>query len=257
MNNDYKRVILVTGSNTGIGYGIVKGLAEKGQTVYLAARKEAAGREAQEKLKKEHSLDVKFVQLDVEDLKSIEAARDVIEKAEGRLDVLVNNAGTGGFGHPQTADENMDLDVLRSVFETNFFGLVQVTKTFIPLLRKAKPGYGNILQNSMEWGSCTFQTSSHELASTKFAAYCISKSAVHMYSIALASELKEARIRVNACCPGFVTTKLNLFAPGGQTIEEGAKAFIEWGLLGPEDDDKTGTVIRSMSAEEMLRFFQA
>ncbi|KAL0573537.1 hypothetical protein V5O48_008423 [Marasmius crinis-equi] len=243
MSHDYKRVILVTGSNTGIGYGIVKGLAEKGQTVYLAARKEAAGREAQEKLKKEHNLDVKFVQLDVEDLKSIEAARDVIEKSEGRLDVLVNNAGTGGIGHPQKADENMDLNVLRAVFETNFFGLVQVTKTFIPLLRKAKPGYGNIVQNSMEWGSCSFQTSDHEMVNTQLATYCISKSAVHMYSIALARELKEARIRVNVCCPGFVTTKLNHFAPGGQTVEEGAKLFIEWSLLGPEEDDKTGLLI--------------
>ncbi|KAJ8083293.1 hypothetical protein PM082_009165 [Marasmius tenuissimus] len=93
MSDDYKRVILVTGSNTGIGYEIVKGLAQKGQTVYLAARSEAKGKEAQEKLKKENNLDVKFVLLNVEDLKSIEAARDFIEKAEGRLDVLVNNAG--------------------------------------------------------------------------------------------------------------------------------------------------------------------
>ncbi|KAJ8083214.1 hypothetical protein PM082_009086 [Marasmius tenuissimus] len=67
--SDYKRVILVTGSNAGIGYEIVKGLTLKGQAVYLATRSEAKGKEAQEKLKKENNLDVKFVLLNVEDLK--------------------------------------------------------------------------------------------------------------------------------------------------------------------------------------------
>ncbi|KAG7095948.1 hypothetical protein E1B28_006632 [Marasmius oreades] len=237
MSDDYKRVILVTGSNTGIGYEIVKGLAEKGQTVYLAARNEAAGREAQEKLKKEHNLDVKFVQLNVEDLKSIEAARDVIGKAEGRLDVLVNNAGISGMAHPQTASE-MPISVIRSVFETNVFGLIQTTTAFLPLLRKAKPGYGNIVQNSMEWASGTYQTS--DKGFTTFAAYCTSKAAMNMYSIALARDLKKDRIKVNCLCPGFTTTKLNGYMPGGKTPAEGAKPLIDWSLLGPEDDEKTG-----------------
>ncbi|KAK1227035.1 hypothetical protein PQX77_009997 [Marasmius sp. AFHP31] len=240
MSDDHKRVILVTGSNTGIGYEIVKGLAKRGQTVYLAARKEASGKEAQEKLKKEENLDVKIVQLNVEDIKSIEAARDAIEKAEGRLDVLVNNAGISGIGQPQKADENMDMNVLRSVFETNFFGLIQTTMAFLPLLRKAKSGYGNILITSMEWGSCTWQA---ERGETMFATYCASKAAVHMYAIALANELKGARIRVNCACPGFTTTKLNLHGEGGKTPEDGAKILVDWSLLGPNDDDKTGLLV--------------
>ncbi|KAF9262737.1 NAD(P)-binding protein [Marasmius fiardii PR-910] len=235
--SDYKRVILVTGANAGIGYEIAKGLAEKGHTVYLAARKEAAGKEAQEKLKKEHNLDVKFVLLDVGDPKSIAAVKDVIEKAEGRLDTLVNNAGISGMGDPQSASE-MDMSVLRSVFETNVFGLIQTTTAFIPLLRKAKPGYGTIVQVSMSWASCTYQ--SRPEGNTTFAAYCSSKTAVNMYSIALANELKKERIRVNCICPGFVTTKLNHYSPGGKTPAQGAKAIIDWSLLGPEDDEKTG-----------------
>ncbi|KAG7095957.1 hypothetical protein E1B28_006641 [Marasmius oreades] len=237
MSDDFKRVILVTGANTGIGYEATKGLAEKGHTVYLAARKEAAGKEAQGKLKKEHNLDVKFVLLDVGDLKTIEAARDVIEKAEGRLDVLVNNAGISAMGEPQTASE-MDISVIRSVFETNVFGLIQTTTAFIPLLRKAKPGYGTIVQTSMNWASCTNQSGPN--GDTTFAAYCTSKTAVNMYSIALARDLKKDRIRVNCVCPGFVTTKLNHHAPGGKTPAQGAKALIDWSLLGPEDDEKTG-----------------
>ncbi|KAK7052893.1 hypothetical protein VNI00_004213 [Paramarasmius palmivorus] len=237
MAEEYKRVILVTGSNTGIGFDIVRLLAAKGHTLYLSARRVDAGKEAQQKLKDEYGLDVKFVQLDIHDIKSIEAARDTIDKEEGRLDVLVNNAGTGAIGESQRAD-TIDMNVLRSVFETNFFGLVQTTVTFLPLIRKAKPSYGNIVQNGMRGGSATFQTSPR--ARTEWAAYCTSKSAMNMYSIALARELKKDGIRVNCLCPGFTTTKLNHFAPGGKTTEEAASLFVEWCLLGPGTEEKTG-----------------
>ncbi|THU81632.1 hypothetical protein K435DRAFT_808908 [Dendrothele bispora CBS 962.96] len=80
--SDYKRVILVTGSNAGIGYSTVKLLASKGQTVYLSARNEAAGKEAQQKLKTEDNLNVKFVQLDITDIKSVQAAKDVRRRKE-------------------------------------------------------------------------------------------------------------------------------------------------------------------------------
>jgi NAD(P)-dependent dehydrogenase (short-subunit alcohol dehydrogenase family) len=105
------KVILVTGSNTGIGYEIVRLLAAKGHTVYLASRKESAGLEAvytpflpvhsadrliwsySAKIKNEKKLDVKFVQLDITNASSVQAAAAKIEKDEGRLNVLVNNAG--------------------------------------------------------------------------------------------------------------------------------------------------------------------
>ncbi|KAJ7143010.1 hypothetical protein C8R44DRAFT_726297 [Mycena epipterygia] len=87
------KVILVSGSNTGIGYDLVHLLAAKGNTVYLASRNESAGIDAVAKIKKEKNLDVKFVQLDVTDIASVQAAAAKIEKEEGRLNVLVNNAG--------------------------------------------------------------------------------------------------------------------------------------------------------------------
>ncbi|KAG7095889.1 hypothetical protein E1B28_006577 [Marasmius oreades] len=142
------------------------------------------------------------------------------------------------MAHPQTPSE-MSLPGVRSVFETNVFGLIQTTTAFIPLLRKAKPGYGNIVQNSMESASGTYQSSSTRFLAP-FAAYCMSKAAINMYSIALAKELKQDRIKVNCLCPGFTTTKLNGYAPGGKTPAEGAKLLIEWSLLGPEDGEKTG-----------------
>ncbi len=87
----YKRIILVTGSNTGIGFDIVRTLAEQGHIVYLSARNKDAGLAAQEQLASA-GLGVKFVQLDVTDPSSIAAAKDILEQAEGRLDSLVHNA---------------------------------------------------------------------------------------------------------------------------------------------------------------------
>jgi len=90
------KVILVTGSNAGIGLELVRLLAKE-NAVYMTSRNEVSGKESQEKLKKD-GLDVKLVQLDVTDLNSIKAAKDFIEKAEGKLDVLVNNVQLSWIG---------------------------------------------------------------------------------------------------------------------------------------------------------------
>jgi len=226
------RVILVTGSNAGIGLELVRLLAEKGHNVYLAARKEAAGKEAVEALKKD-GLNVKFVQLDVTDIKSVVSAKDVIEKAEGRLDVLVNNAGVSYMDQPQNAT-SVDLSVIRAAFEPNFFGLVQTCTTFLPLIRKSSNGV--ILNVSTDMASNAYQARPDSFLHV--VAYNTSKAAANSYTIALAHELKSEGIKVNAVTPGFTTTKLNGFSPGGKTARQGAEVLLPWALLGP--DGKTG-----------------
>ncbi|KAJ7593325.1 hypothetical protein C8J56DRAFT_1162194 [Mycena floridula] len=166
--------------------------------------------------------------LDVTDIKS-EAARDVIEKAEGRLDVLVNNAGYGAIGLDQNAT-TVDIATIRSTFEPNFFGAIQTTTTttttFLPLIRKAKDGYKVILN----------------------VAYNTSKAALNSYSIALAAELKAEGIRVNLITPGHTVTKLNHFHPGGKTPEQAAAMMLPWVLMGPEND-KTGLFLYDKGVE--------
>ncbi|KAK0477902.1 hypothetical protein IW261DRAFT_1484473 [Armillaria novae-zelandiae] len=235
-NDQYKRVILVTGSNDGIGYELVRLLVEKGHTVYLASRSVPSGKAAQAKLKDEYNFDVKLVQLDVTDAASIQAAKDTIEQAEGRLDTLVNNAGVSYMAEPQGAC-TVSLDTLRKTFEPNFFGLVQTTQAFVPLLRAAPKGFACILNVSMALASNTRQASPE--AALHFAAYNPSKAAMNSYSIILAKDLEAEDIKVNMVCPGFVTTKLNGHRPGGKTPEDGAKTLIPWALLGPEDVGKT------------------
>ncbi|KAJ7693031.1 oxidoreductase [Mycena rosella] len=232
------KVILVTGSNTGIGYELVHLLAAKGHTVYLASRKEVAGIEAAAKIKKEKSLDVKFVQLDITDLASVQAAAAKIEKDEGRLDVLVNNAGISEMDKGLGALAP-NLASIRAAFETNFFGLVQTTTAFLPLLQAtAKPASPAVILNiSTDMASNTFMAGPNGFLHGAVA-YNSSKAAANSYTIALAHELKDAHVKVNAQTPGFTTTKLNGFAPGGKTAEQGAQTMVEWCLL--DKDGKTG-----------------
>ncbi|KAJ7334317.1 hypothetical protein DFH08DRAFT_707555 [Mycena albidolilacea] len=232
------KVILVTGSNTGIGYELVHLLAEKGHIVYLASRNESAGKDAVAKIKSEKQLDVKYVQLDVTDINSVKAAEATIRKAEGRLNVLVNNAGTGEIGKPQGAT-NVDIAVVRAAFEPNFFGLIQTTTTLLPLLRSSStPDAPSVILNvSTDMASNSLMASPrgflHELV-----AYNTSKAAVNSYTIALARELQAEGIKVNCVTPGFTSTALNEFRSGGKTAEQAAEILAQWSLLGK--DGKTG-----------------
>lgn len=131
----------------------------------------------------------------------------------------------------------VSIDTLRKTFEPNFFGLVQTTQAFVPLLRAAPKGYACILNVSMALASNTRQAGPG--ARLHLAAYNPSKAAMNSYSIILAKDLEAEDIKVNMVCPGFVTTKLNGYRPGGKTPEDGAKTLLPWALLGPEDTGKT------------------
>jgi NAD(P)-dependent dehydrogenase (short-subunit alcohol dehydrogenase family) len=207
-------------------------------------------------LKKE-GLDVKLVQLDVTDPNSIKAARDVIQKAEGKLDVLVNNAGipnvsahfhsrgsytTSFLGaafldRPQSAT-TVDVADIRAAFEPNFFGLIQTTTTLLPLLRKSSRAV--ILNVTTDMASTTHQARPD--SSLHVVAYNTSKAAANSYTVALAHELRREGIKVNCVTPGFTSTKLNSYGQGGKTPVDGAKVLLPWALLGA--DGPTGMIGR-------------
>ncbi|MGW4568170.1 SDR family NAD(P)-dependent oxidoreductase [Streptomyces sp. NPDC004561] len=221
---------LITGANKGLGFETARRLLAAGHTVHLGARDPERGRRAAEEL------GAHFVQLDVTDDASVAAAVKVIE-AEGGLDVLVNNAGIeprrpdGGFVDPATTTA----DDVRTVFETNVFGMVRVLHAFLPLLRRsAHPVVVNVSS-----GLAAAAALADPAAPEHFypdLAYPASKAAVNMLTVQYAKAFDG--IRINAVDPGFTATDLN-HNTGTQTVEEGADVIVRMAGIGP--DGPTGT----------------
>ncbi|ESK84950.1 short-chain dehydrogenase reductase sdr [Moniliophthora roreri MCA 2997] len=162
-----------------------------------------------EKLHDEGLSNVKFVQLDVTNKECIASAQETVEKAEGRLGVLVHNAGLARMDAAQNSS-NVDTDVIKETMEVNLYGVIHTPQAFFPLLRRStKPV---ILLMTTDMTSNTRQSQPNPYLHV--VAYNTSKAAVNSYLIALANELKNDGFRVNAVTPGFTTTKSNAFVQG-------------------------------------------
>ncbi len=229
-----KRVVLVTGANKGIGLEIARQIGRTGARVLLGARDHARGQTAAAALVAE-AIDVRFVHIDLGQRATVLAAAAAIEAEEGRLDVLVNNAGiTDRADGPPS---RVDLDAVRRVFDTNFFGTLAVIQAMLPLIRKSNAG--RIVNVSSGLGSLSHNGDpGWEFAQVKIIGYNASKAALNMLTVQLAAELKGTRIKVNAANPGFTATDLNGHR-GTQTVPEGAAAAIRLALL-PEDGPTGG-----------------
>ncbi|MGK0493708.1 MAG: NAD(P)-dependent dehydrogenase (short-subunit alcohol dehydrogenase family) [Maribacter sp.] len=156
-----KKVVLITGTNSGFGYLTALGAAEKGHTVYATMR-DIDGRNA-EKAKELQAIDgISVIELDVTDGNGVKSAIDKIILSEGRLDVLVNNAGYFGGGLAETYTD----DDLEKMFDVNVKGTWRTTKAALPQMRKQ--GDGLIINTSSGLGrfSAPFMTVYN---STKFA----------------------------------------------------------------------------------------
>lgn len=217
---------LITGGNRGLGHEIARRLVQAGQRVWIGARDAENGRKAADRLGAD------FVQLDVTDDASVDAAVKTLRARAGHLDILVNNAGILG---EVTAPQDMTADQIRHVYETNVFGLVRVTHAFLPLLREATaPSVVNVTSGL---GSFTLTHDPERVESQyPLAAYGSSKSAVTMLTTQYARTIPD--VRFNAVDPGQTATEFTGHI--GQSIEEGAEAAVRIATLGP--DTPTGTV---------------
>jgi NAD(P)-dependent dehydrogenase (short-subunit alcohol dehydrogenase family) len=222
-------IALVTGANKGIGYEIVAQLAERGMTVLLGARDEQRRNDAVAALRSDGA-DVHPVALDVTDPASAQAAADHVADRFGRLDVLVNNAGiTGGWGG---APSEADLDIVRAVFETNVFGVLTVTNTMLPLLRRSEAA--RIVNISSGVGSLAAMSPTGRLAAMPAsAAYVPSKTALNSLTVQYAKELREDGILVNAADPGYCSTDLNNHS-GHRSAAQGAAIAVHLATLGAD-----------------------
>lgn len=222
-----KKSALITGANKGIGLEIAKQLVQKGFYVYLGSRNLEKGLEALEHLKAQGLTNVEVIQLDVTDNDSLKSARAQIGKKTDILDVLINNAGISGIPQNPSA---ASIDNFKEVYETNLYGVIRTTQVFIDLLKKSnEPRIVNVSSNM---GSLTFQSDSNYAAYhyKVLAAYASSKSAMNMYTVHLAYELRDTKFKINAVCPGYTKTDFTNHLGTG-TVEEAGKRIIKYALI--------------------------
>ncbi len=238
-----ERVAFITGANKGIGLETARGLGALGIAVVLGSRDEAKGRAAAEKLEAEGIEGVEAFRFDITKPEDHKQVVRFLEGRYGKLDILVNNAGValedaefgapGGFNTTTTVRP----EILRQVFETNFFAVVELTQTLLPLIRKAPAG--RIVNLSSILGSLTLHADpKSDIYSVKSFAYDASKTALNAFTVHLAQALQSTPIKVNSAHPGWVKTDM-----GGQAapmeVSEGGMTSVQLATL-PDDGPSGG-----------------
>lgn len=221
---------LITGANKSIGFETARILLQNGFHVFIGSRNLENGQKAVDQLKAEGFEHAETVQLDVTDSDSVKAAREVIGKKTDVLDVLINNAGISG-GLPQTPLE-APIEMFKTVYDTNVFGVVRVVQAFVDILRKSdEPRIVNV---SSSVGSLTLNSDPDwPYYGLNAGVYNSSKAALNMYTIKLAYELREIAFKVNAIDPGYTKTDFNNHNGTG-TVEDAAKRIAKYALIGAD-----------------------
>jgi len=232
-----KKVALITGANKGLGLETARQLAVQGVLVLLGARDLARGEAAAASLQTA-GLKVRAVKIDVDDFADHAAVAALIEREYGALDILINNAGVmlDTFPGPNVTSTTSQ-EVLRKTFDTNFFAVVALTQTLLPLLRKSSAG--RIVNLSSILGSLSLHaTKGSPIYEAKTFAYDTSKAALNSFTIHLAHELAATKIKVNSAHPGWVKTDMGTDA-APMEIPDGAKTGV-WLATLPEDGPTGG-----------------
>lgn len=238
-----QKIAFITGGNRGIGYQTALELGSKkdlGIKVVIGSRDLAQGQDAANKLRAAGA-EVEVLQFDITKAADYERAHDYFQKHYGHLDILINNAGVAGGKFPGTGPEHraadVPMDLLHRVFETNFFAQVALTKALLPLILKSPSG--RIVNLSSILGSLTLHADPNSpIYQAKSFAYDASKTALNAFTIHLAYELRDTKVKVNSAHPGWVKTDM-----GGEQapmeLSEGAKTSVALATL-PEDGPSGG-----------------
>lgn len=189
------KAVLITGCSSGIGRASALQLVRSGWKVYATARREEAIADLQD-------AGCETLALDVTDEQSMRAAVDAVERAEGAVGVLINNAGYSQSG----AIETVPLEAVRRQFETNVFGLVRLTQLVLPNMRAQR--WGKIVNLGSMGGRLSFPGGGH---------YHATKYALEAISDALRFELRGFGIDVILLEPGLITTEFGEAATASMT----------------------------------------
>lgn len=184
-------VVMITGTSTGIGLVTSITLGRANHKVYASMRD--SGKSQLGKIVHKESLPVEIIKLDVNNEETIQKSVETIIEKEGKIDVLVNNAGIGGSG----VIEETKLEDFKDTMETNYFGVIRCTKAVLPAMRKQ--GSGLIINISSVAGRTPFPA---------HGPYSASKFALEAFSEILAGEVRRYNIRVTIIEPGVIATPI-------------------------------------------------
>jgi NAD(P)-dependent dehydrogenase (short-subunit alcohol dehydrogenase family) len=235
-----QKIAFITGGNRGLGFQTALDLKDNGTKVVIGSRDLEQGKKAVEKLRAA-GVDADVLKFDITNAADHKAAYDYFNSKYGRLDILVNNAGIAGGSFPGNGPEHSASDVpielLEKVFETNFFAPVALTKTLLPLIKKSPAG--RIVNLSSILGSLSLHADPKSpIYHAKSFAYDASKTALNAFTIHLAYELRDTKIKVNSAHPGWVKTDM-----GGEQapmeLSEGGKTSAALATL-PSDGPTGG-----------------
>jgi len=235
------KVAFITGGNRGLGLETARELGKQGIVVVLGSRDSKKGDAAAAKLRNE-GITAESLGFDVNKSQDHQKACDYFEKKYGRLDILVNNAGVwkeSDTSSPSSVPKPASAvspEILRETFETNFFATVALTQKLLPLIRKAPAG--RIVNVSSILGSLTLHADpASPIYAFKVFAYNASKTALNAFTVHLAHELRDSKIKVNSAHPGWVKTEMG--GPNAtMEVSEGGKTSAQLATLA--DDGPSG-----------------
>jgi NAD(P)-dependent dehydrogenase (short-subunit alcohol dehydrogenase family) len=234
-----QKIAFITGGNRGIGFQTALGLKDAGVKVVIGSRDLSQGEAALAKLRAA-GVDADVLHFDITKPADYKTAYDYFNSKYGRLDILINNAGIAAGAFPGAGPEHsvseVSLDLLHKVFETNFFAQVALTQALLPLLKKSAAG--RIVNLSSVLASLTLHADpASPIYDAKSFAYDASKTALNAFTIHLAWELRNTKIKVNSAHPGWVKTEMG--GPNAtMELAEGAKTSVALATL--PDDGPTG-----------------
>jgi NAD(P)-dependent dehydrogenase (short-subunit alcohol dehydrogenase family) len=230
-----QKIAFITGANRGLGLETARGLGKLGIRVLLGSRDQVRGEKAAAELRTDGIADVQSLEFDVQNRDDHRALAAMIDRSYGRLDILINNAGVEkegvDFGDAEgfNTTSTVSTEVLQETFDINFFSVVALTQTLLPLIRRSPAG--RIVNLSSILGSLTLHADpSSPIYKTKAFAYDATKTAINTFTVHLAAELRDTPIKVNSAHPGWVKTELG-GAGANLDITEGGKTSVQLATL--------------------------
>ena len=226
MKSNASKIALVTGASSGIGQATAELLAKAGYKVYGTSRRggDTSGRSFE------------TLRLDVTSDESVAATVQKVIQVEGRIDLLVNNAG---FGVAPAGAEESSIEQARSIFDTNFFGIVRMTRAVVPHMRRQ--GAGRIINIGSVLGF---------LPMPYMALYSATKHAVAGYTESLDHELRTQGIRVSVVEPAYINTPFdaNLMKPDApldvyRDVRAGVERRVKEVLVGADGPDVVAEIV--------------